>query len=321
MFSVKEIGIAMVTAVALTLILGPIMIPMLRKMKFGQTVRDDGPQSHLQKNGTPTMGGLIMMMGILGAVVLSNKFDSGTLISLISIFGFGLIGFIDDYIKVVLKRSLGLRAYQKIIGQFGLALGIAIYQQSTSPMGTKMIVPFINDFYLDLGILYIPFLMIVIIGTVNSVNLTDGLDGLASGITFIVSSFFTIYATIQGYTGLAIVMASVMGACLGFLKFNKYPAQIFMGDTGSMALGGAVAAAAVIMNISLVIPIVGGIYFAESLSVIIQVASFKFRGKRVFRMSPIHHHFELGGWKETKVVKVFWTTTLILSVIGFFSLI
>lgn len=321
MFSVKEIGIAMVTAVALTLILGPIMIPMLRKMKFGQTVRDDGPQSHLQKNGTPTMGGLIMMMGILGAVVFSNKFDSGTLIALISIFGFGLIGFIDDYIKVVLKRSLGLRAYQKIIGQFGLALGIAIYQQSTSPMGTKMIVPFINDFYLDLGILYIPFLMIVIIGTVNSVNLTDGLDGLASGITFIVASFFTIYATIQGYTGLAIVMASVMGACLGFLKFNKYPAQIFMGDTGSMALGGAVAAAAVIMNISLVIPIVGGIYFAESLSVIIQVASFKFRGKRVFRMSPIHHHFELGGWKETKVVKVFWTTTLILSVIGFFSLI
>ena len=220
----------------------------------------------------------------------------------------------------MLKRSLGLRAYQKIALQFLFALILAIYQKNNSPMGTELIVPFFRDASLDLGILYVPFLVFVIIGITNSVNLTDGLDGLASSITFVVAIFFTFISIYSGYGHLAIFMAAVSGGCVGFLRINKFPAKVFMGDTGSMALGGAVAAAAVILNLSLIVPIVGFIYFAESLSVIIQVFSFKVFKKRVFKMSPIHHHFELSGWKETKVVKVFYTITIVLCIIGIFAI-
>lgn len=308
------------TSFIITLILGPIIIPMLRRLKIGQNVRDDGPESHLVKSGTPTMGGLIMLAALLVTTVTSGMLNKDMYVLLLSTFGFGLIGFIDDYYKVVNRRSLGLRAYQKLIGQVILAVILAIYQSNTSVMGTKVIIPFLDRQFLDLGILYVPFIAFVVVGTVNSVNLTDGLDGLASGVTLIVLSFFGLVALNWGFDSTAIFSATLTGACLGFLIYNAYPAKIFMGDTGSMALGGAVAAIAILLNLPLIIPIVGGIYFAEALSVIIQVTSFKLTGKRVFRMSPLHHHFEEKGWEETRVVIVFWAITVLLCLIGVISL-
>ena len=314
------LGITQLTSTAIisfliVVILGPIFIPMLTKFKFGQTVRDDGPQTHLQKNGTPTMGGVIMIIAILITGLTRAKLDKDLLVGLICITGFGLVGFLDDFIKIKMKRSLGLKAYQKIILQFALALFVAYYQYSASPSATQIMVPF-TDYVINLGPLYVPIMMFIIIGTVNAVNLTDGLDGLASGVTLIVSAFFMILATSIGNSDIAILAAATGGACLGFLGFNSYPAKVFMGDTGSMALGGAVVAFAVLTNSVLLIPIVGGIYFAEAISVIIQVASFKLTGKRVFKMAPIHHHFEQCGWPETRVVFIFWITTMILSWIG-----
>ena len=300
--------------------LGPKVIPMLKKMKFGQTVRTEGPQSHLAKNGTPTMGGVMMIISILVSTILFAGFNFYTIIALISMLGFGLVGFLDDYIKVVKKRSLGLTPIQKIVGQVTLALLIPLSQVIFKPEMTKLVIPFLNT-TLDLGILYVPFMAFVIIGTVNAVNLTDGLDGLSSSITVIASAFFIAIALMNGINEVSIFSASVMGACLGFLVFNKYPAKVFMGDTGSMALGGAVVGMATLTNMTLLIPIVGGIYFAEALSVIIQVVSFKTRQKRVFKMAPLHHHFEQCGWKETKVVKRFCLTSVILLAIGFLSVI
>lgn len=310
----------------ITLILGPIIIPMLRRLKIGQSIRDDGPQTHLKKSGTPTMGGIIIFIALVITVItsgMSNKeiLNKDMYVLVIATFGFGLIGFIDDYIKVVKRRSLGLRAYQKLIGQIILAILLAIYQSSTSVLGTKLIIPFLNNQYLDLGIMYIPFIAFVVVGTVNSVNLTDGLDGLASGVTLIVLSFFGLIALNWGMGTISLFSTALAGACLGFLIHNAHPAKIFMGDTGSMALGGAVSAIAILLNIPLLIPIVGGVYFVEALSVIIQVTSFKLTGKRVFLMSPLHHHFEQKGWKETKVVAVFWIGTVILCLIGIYSLI
>ncbi len=305
----------------ITLILGPIMIPLLRRLKIGQSVRDDGPKTHLKKSGTPTMGGIIIFIALVITVLTSGMLNKDMYVLLISTFGFGLIGFIDDYIKVVKRRSLGLRAYQKLIGQIILATILAVYQSSTSVLGTKLIVPFLSNQYLDLGPLYIPFIAFVVVGTVNSVNLTDGLDGLASGVTLIVLSFFGLIALNWGMGSISIFSTALAGACLGFLIHNAHPAKVFMGDTGSLALGGAVSAIAILLNIPLVIPIVGGIYFVEALSVIIQVASFKLTGKRVFLMAPLHHHYEQKGWKETKVVAVFWTATVILCLVGILSLI
>lgn len=304
----------------ITLILGPIMIPMLKKLKIGQSIRDDGPKTHLVKSGTPTMGGLIIFIALVITILTSGMLNKDMLILLLSTFGFGLIGFIDDYIKVVKRRSLGLRAYQKLVGQIFVAIVLAFYQLSTSVLGTKLIVPFLSNHYLDLGIFYIPFIAFVVVGTVNSVNLTDGLDGLASGVTLIVLSFFGLVALNLGMVSISIFSTTLAGACLGFLIHNVYPAKVFMGDTGSMALGGAVSAIAILLNLPLIIPIVGGIYFVEALSVIIQVVSYKTTGKRVFLMSPLHHHFEQKGWKEIKVVAVFWTATVILSLIGLISL-
>lgn len=305
----------------ITLILGPIMIPLLRRLKIGQSVRDDGPKTHLKKSGTPTMGGIIIFIALVITVLTSGMLNKDMYVLLLSTFGFGLIGFIDDYIKVVKRRSLGLRAYQKLIGQIILATILAVYQSSTSVLGTKLIVPFLSNQYLDLGPLYIPFIAFVVVGTVNSVNLTDGLDGLASGVTLIVLSFFGLIALNWGMGSISIFSTALAGACLGFLIHNAHPAKVFMGDTGSLALGGAVSAIAILLNIPLVIPIVGGVYFVEALSVIIQVASFKLTGKRVFLMAPLHHHYEQKGWKETKVVAVFWVVTVILCLIGILSLI
>ncbi|NLJ78242.1 MAG: phospho-N-acetylmuramoyl-pentapeptide-transferase [Tissierellia bacterium] len=303
-----------------TLILGPIIIPVLVKLKIGQNIRDDGPESHLSKSGTPTMGGIIILIGLLITTITSGQLNSDMYILLMSTIGFGLIGFVDDYFKVVNKRSLGLRAYQKLMAQIALAILLAIYQSNASILGTNIIIPFLSNRYLDLGIMYVPFIAFVVVGTVNSVNLTDGLDGLAAGVTLIVMSFFGIVALNWGMSSISMFSVALTGACLGFLIYNAYPARVFMGDTGSMALGGAVSAVAILLNLPLMLPIVGGIYVIESLSVIIQVISYKLTGKRVFLMSPLHHHFEEKGWAETRVVIVFWSVTVILSLIGVISL-
>lgn len=307
----------------ITLILGPIIIPLLRRLKIGQSIREEGPKSHLKKSGTPTMGGIIIFIALIITLTTSgmlNKDMKDIYVLILATFGFGMIGFVDDYIKVVKRRNLGLKAYQKLIGQIVLAVLLAMYQSSTSVLGTKLIVPFLSNQYLDLGIFYIPFIAFVVVGTVNSVNLTDGLDGLASGVTLIILSFFGLIALNWGMGSISIFSTALAGACLGFLVHNAHPAKVFMGDTGSMGLGGAVSAIAILLNIPLVIPIVGGIYFIEALSVIIQVTSFKLTGKRVFLMSPLHHHYEQKGWKETKVVAVFWSITVVLCLIGILSL-
>lgn len=325
MLEYNGVIISAIIAFVISLILGPLIIPMLKKMNIGQSIREEGPQSHLSKSGTPTMGGIIMFIALTMTIFISRIFNAEILteeiyVLLLSTFAFGLIGFIDDYIKVVKKRNLGLKAYQKIIGQVLFAIILAVYQSKTSDYGTKIIVPFFKDYLLDLGVFYIPFMVFVVVGTVNSVNLTDGLDGLASGVTLIVAFFFAIIAMKMGIGSISLFSGALAGACLGFLIHNAYPAKVFMGDTGSLALGGAISAIAILLNLSLIIPIVGGIYLVEALSVIIQVASFKLTGKRVFLMSPLHHHFEHKGWKETRVVIVFWSVTVILCLIGMVAL-
>ncbi|MFQ7519099.1 phospho-N-acetylmuramoyl-pentapeptide-transferase [Clostridium sp. 2218st1_F5_2218SCRN_220325] len=312
----KQLTYTAMIGFLIVVILGPIFIPMLARFKFGQTVRDEGPQSHLAKNGTPTMGGVMMIVAILITGLTRAKISQGLIVGLICIVGFGFVGFLDDFIKIKMKRSLGLKAYQKIILQFALALYIAYYQYSASPSATQLVIPFTNHI-INLGIWYIPFMMIFIIGTVNAVNLTDGLDGLASGVTLIVSCFFILFAVSISNSDVAILAAATAGACLGFLGFNAYPAKVFMGDTGSMALGGAVVAFATLTNSPLLIVIVGFIYLAEALSVMIQVTYFKLtNGKRIFKMAPLHHHFEQCGWPETRVVFIFWIATVVLCWIG-----
>ena len=313
---IRTIGISFF----ITLILGPIIIPLLKRLKIGQSVREEGPQSHLKKSGTPTMGGIIIFVALIITVMTSGMLNKDMYILIMATFGFGLIGFIDDYLIVVRKNNDGLSARHKLIGQIIVASILAVYQGYTSEFGTQLIIPFINNRYLDLGLFYIPFIIFVVVGTVNSVNLTDGLDGLASGVTLIVLSFFGLVASRSGMDSISIFSTALAGACLGFLMHNAHPAKVFMGDTGSMALGGAVAAIAVLLNLPLMIPIAGGIYLIEALSVIIQVVSFKMTGKRVFLMSPLHHHYEQKGWKETKVVAVFWIATVILCLIGLYSL-
>ena len=316
MLGITELTYTALIAFLIVIILGPIFIPMLARFKFGQTVRDEGPQSHLAKNGTPTMGGVMMIVAILITGLTRATISKGLIVGLICIVGFGFVGFLDDFIKIKMKRSLGLKAYQKIILQFALALYIAYYQYSASPSATQLVIPFTNHI-INLGIWYIPFMMIFIIGTVNAVNLTDGLDGLASGVTLIVSCFFVLFAVSISNSDVAILAAATAGACLGFLGFNSYPAKVFMGDTGSMALGGAVVAFATLTNSPLIIIIVGFIYLAEALSVMIQVTYFKLtNGKRIFKMAPLHHHFEQCGWPETRVVFVFWIVTVVLCWIG-----
>lgn len=316
MLGIRELTFTAMIGFLIVIILGPIFIPMLARFKFGQTVRDEGPQSHLAKNGTPTMGGVMMIVAILITGLTRATISKGLIVGLICIVGFGFVGFLDDFIKIKMKRSLGLKAYQKIILQFALALYIAYYQYSASPSATQLVIPFTNHI-INLGIWYIPFMMIFIIGTVNAVNLTDGLDGLASGVTLIVSCFFILFAVSISNSDVAILAAATAGACLGFLGFNAYPAKVFMGDTGSMALGGAVVAFATLTNSPLLIVIVGFIYLAEALSVMIQVTYFKLtNGKRIFKMAPLHHHFEQCGWPETRVVFVFWIVTVVLCWIG-----
>lgn len=320
-FFYQEMTAVFLLAMILSALIGPKMLPFLIRLK--QTVREDGPSTHLSKNGTPTMGGLIFLVAIFIIAVgfaLINGFSEEWFFALAFVVLFGLVGFLDDYIKVVLKRSLGLRAYQKIILQVVFSVGLAIYHRNTSAMGSMLRIPFYPQGSLDLGRMYVPFVATVIVAVVNSVNLTDGLDGLASKVTLVAALFFAFAAGIQKHRALQMIMAATAGGCGGFLRVNRYPAKVFMGDVGSMALGGAIAAGAVISNTILFVPIVGFVYFMESLSVIIQVFSFKVFHKRVFRMSPLHHHFELCGWKETKVVAVFYFISLLLCVVGIMAL-
>lgn len=306
-------------AFGISVILCPIMIPFLKKLKFGQFVRDDGPESHLKKSGTPTMGGLI----ILCSIVLTSLFYIRNYPKIVPILfvtlGFGLVGFLDDYIKVVMKRSMGLRAWQKMIGQFLVCAVFAYYLANYTDIGTSVIIPFTNGGSWEMGFLFYPFLFFVVIGTVNGTNFTDGLDGLLSSVTVLTGTFFTVVA-IGTNAGISPVTCAAVGALLGFLVYNVYPAKVFMGDTGSLALGGLIASTAVMLRLPIYIVIVGFIYLLEVVSVIIQVLYFKKTGKRVFKMAPIHHHFELSGWPETKVVAIFAIVTTILCLIGLLAL-
>lgn len=316
MLGFKELTLTAIIAFVLVMAMGPIVVPFLHKFKFGQTVRDDGPQSHLKKNGTPTMGGVMMIISILITTLLRAKLSTEILMALLCMFGFGMVGFIDDFIKIKMTRSLGLTAIQKIVLQVALALIISIYKFKTIGSGVQFVVPF-SQAGINIGIFYIPVMLVVILGTVNAVNLTDGLDGLASGITAIVSTFFVLFAfVIANNAGISQMAAATLGACIGFMWFNVNPAKVFMGDTGSMALGGAVTVFALFTNSVLIIPIVGGIYFAEALSVIIQVLYYKKTKKRIFKMAPLHHHYEQCGWPETKVVFIFWIVSVVLAWIG-----
>ena len=319
MLGITELTYTAMISFLIVIILGPIFIPMLTKFKFGQTVRDDGPKTHLQKNGTPTMGGVLIIIAILITGLTRSNISSDMVIGLICVVGFGFVGFVDDFIIIKMKRSLGLKPWQKIVMQVALALYVSYYQYSSSPSATQLIIPF-TDAVINLGPLYVPIMTFMIVGIVNAVNLTDGLDGLASGVTLIVATFFMIFATSISNTDVAVLAAATVGACIGFLGFNAYPAKIFMGDTGSMALGGAVTAFAVLTNSMLLFVLVGGIYFAEAISVMLQVTYYKLTKKRIFKMAPIHHHFEQCGWPETKVVFTFWIVTVVLAWIGIIAI-
>ena len=303
----------------LSLIFGRILIPILKKLHAGQSIREEGPKSHMVKSGTPTIGGLIFLFSAIITTLVTGNFKVSVLMILFSTLAFGAVGFVDDYIKVVMKRNLGLRAYQKLLLQILTAVILIIYQYNSQNMGTDLYIPFLKD-YRSIGVFYIPFIIFVIVGTVNSVNLTDGLDGLSSSVTIICLLFFNVVAVKFQRYEIAAFSLALAGALIGFLFFNKYPAKVFMGDTGSLALGGAISAIALLLNVPLILPIAGGIYFMETLSVIIQVVSFKTRGKRVFLMSPLHHHFEQKGWHEKKIVAVFSLVELILCIISYLIL-
>lgn len=305
-------------AFAISVILSPIVIPFLKKLKFGQFVREEGPESHLKKSGTPTMGGLIILCSLVITALFYVKSYKNILPILFVTLGFGLIGFLDDYIKVVMKRSMGLRAWQKMLGQIVVTGVFAYYMVEKTEIGTSLIVPFAGT-SIDVGAWYVPILFFVVLGTVNGANFTDGLDGLASSVTVLIVTFFTVVA-IGTQAGIAPITCAAVGSLLGFLVYNVYPARVFMGDTGSLALGGLVVSTAYVLRMPLFIPIVAFIYLIEVASVIIQVASFKMTGKRVFKMAPIHHHFELCNWPETKVVSIFSIVTAVLCLIGLLAL-
>lgn len=314
-----EIVIPVIIAFAISALLGPIVIPFLRRLKIGQTERKE-LESHLKKNGTPTMGGIM----ILASIIITSVFYIGDYPKIIPILfmtvGFGIIGFLDDYLKVVLRRSDGLLPWQKMICQIIVTTVFAVYMVKYSDVSLTMLIPFSGGRYLNIGWLAIPVLYFAVIGTVNGTNFTDGLDGLASSVTVMVATFFSVVA-IGTDAGIAPITCAVVGALLGFLLFNVYPASVFMGDTGSLALGGFVVSTAYMLQMPLFILIVGLIYLVEVLSVMIQVTYFKMSGgKRIFRMAPIHHHFELGGWSETRVVAVFSITTAILCLIALLGL-
>lgn len=312
-----DTALSLLVAFGIVAALGPFLIPKLKELKFGQSIRELGPQSHQVKSGTPTMGGVLIIVGFLGSVLFMQKFSFQTTVITLGLLLFGLIGFLDDYIKIIKKRNLGLRAWQKIVGQtvFGLFLGYMGYLS-----GPYLLIPFMET-PIYLGWLYVPFMLIVFLAVTNAVNLTDGLDGLASSVSVMTALFFVAAAMKYGQEDIAYGTLALIGGCLGFLIFNKYPAKVFMGDTGSLAIGGAFGAIAMLLHMQLYLILVGIVFVMETLSVIIQVGSYKLTKKRVFKMAPLHHHFELSGWKEVKVVLVFATVAALASGLGVWLLL
>ncbi|MDO5110731.1 MAG: phospho-N-acetylmuramoyl-pentapeptide-transferase [Clostridia bacterium] len=329
----KTMIYALLLSMLVTVLVGPVCIPMLKRLKFGQSERDLGPQSHLKKAGTPTMGGMMFLAGILVSTLLFTGFaNEMALPALLVTFAFALVGFLDDFLKVRKHNTDGLRAYQKIIAQFGIALILAIYAYRSPLIGSSIYLPFMDAEW-DLGLFYIPFVVFVTVATVNSVNLTDGLDGLAAGTSSVYAiAMAVIFAYLQGValmpadagqaamaqkaaemSSMGAFAAAVAGGCLGFLVYNAYPARVFMGDTGSLALGGAITCMAICSRAVLLLPLMGICFVASSVSVILQVGSYKLRhGKRIFRMAPLHHHFELGGKSETQIVCMYMLVTMIM---------
>jgi phospho-N-acetylmuramoyl-pentapeptide-transferase len=331
-------ALAVITAMLITFILGPKVIKRLRKFSVTQQVRDDGPRTHLDKTGTPTMGGVLIIISILATVLLwgdlTNKY---ILLMIFSLIGFGAIGFIDDYLKVVRRDLKGLRVCYKFGGQalLALAIGMFLYMNPKDPYNDVLSIPFFKKWLFDLGWFYVPFSIIVIVGSSNAVNLTDGIDGLAiglvgiavlaTGILVYISGNFKFSQYLQvlylpGTGELTVFCGAILGASLGFLWYNSYPADVFMGDVGSLSLGGVLGTLAVITKQEIVLAVVGGIFVIETLSVVFQVASFKFTGKRIFRMAPIHHHFELKGWPEPKVIVRFWIVGIMLALLSLATL-
>ncbi len=316
-----SIGIIMLISFIISVVITKVEIPVLKR-KAGQNIREDGPQSHLSKAGTPRMGGIAIIIAAslttIGAAVMGKIDGLGCAIILLVFVGFGLIGFFDDYLKVIKKNNLGLRAYQKFGLQTILSVILAVYLANYTEGSTSVYIPF-ADIYVNFGIWYIPFVVFVVLAMTNAVNLTDGLDGLASGVTAFISLFFAVAGFTYGIVTGAYFCSAMCGACLGFLVFNRNPAKVFMGDTGSLALGGGLAAAAILMKLELLLPIVGLLYVIEALSVVLQVGYFKISGgKRIFKMAPIHHHFEKCGFSEVQVVAGFWIFAVLCCVAGFF---
>lgn len=307
-------------AFIITVVLSPIFIPFLRRLKFGQSIREEGPKSHQKKSGTPTMGGLMILLSLsITTWIMSDIFFERTAHTYMLLFvtvGYGLLGFIDDFIKVVMKRNLGLTSKQKLVGQLLIALVFYFFFQRYS-MSTVVSIPG-TDVSIDLGVAYVLLIIFMLVGGSNAVNLTDGLDGLLAGTAAIAFGAYAVLAWNQGQYDVAIFSVAVVGAVLGFLVFNAHPAKVFMGDTGSLALGGAIVAIAILTKLEILLVIIGGVFVIETLSVIIQVISFKTTGKRVFRMSPLHHHYELIGWSEWRVVVTFWAVGLLFAILGIY---
>ncbi len=304
----------------ITVLLSPVFIPFLRRLKFGQSIREEGPKSHQKKTGTPTMGGVMILISItITTLVMTGKFSQPSVETYLLLFvtlGFGLLGFMDDFIKVVMKRNLGLTSKQKLLGQIIISV-IFFFIFNQSDFSTVVSIP-LTDLSFDLGWGYALFIIFWMVGFSNAVNLTDGLDGLVSGTAAIAFGAFAVLAWNQSQYELSIFSVAVVGAVLGFLVFNAHPAKVFMGDTGSLALGGAIATVAILAKLEIILIIIGGIFVIETLSVILQVISFKTTGKRIFRMSPLHHHYELIGWSEWRVVVTFWTVGLLFAILGIY---
>jgi len=316
----QVIFFTIVMAFLITVLLSPLFIPFLRRLKFGQSIREEGPKSHQKKMGTPTMGGIMILFSIaITTLVMTGKFSEPTVktyLLLLVTFGFGLLGFLDDFIKVVLKRNLGLTSRQKLLGQIIISLIFYfIYKHNGFPTEIKL--PFGNQ-SIDMGWLFVFFIIFWLVGFSNAVNLTDGLDGLVSGTAAIAFGAYAVLAWNQSEMEIAIFSVAVVGAVLGFLVFNAHPAKVFMGDTGSLALGGAIATISILTKLELLLVIIGGVFVIETLSVILQVISFKTTGKRIFRMSPLHHHYELVGWSEWRVVVTFWSVGLLFAILGIY---
>lgn len=311
----QHVLIAAIVAAGFVLVTGPFFIPELHKLKFGQSIREEGPKSHQKKSGTPTMGGIMIILGITLGTLVAAPWTPEVLLAVFIMLGHFVLGFLDDYIKVVKKRNLGLKARQKLAGQILIAVVTMYVATQKLGIDTDIWIPGLDE-NVSLGALYYPLVLFVLVGTSNAVNLTDGLDGLAAGTVAIAASAFAVVSVLTGHGDLAYLCVAMAAACLAFLRFNAHPAKVFMGDTGSLALGGALAAVGILTHTEILLAVIGFVFVCEALSVIIQVISFQTTGKRVFRMSPIHHHFELGGWSEWKVVTVFWCVGLIASVAG-----